>query len=42
VKNSYAAEYKRWEWNGRNHPEYRYRWINEIEIRDRKETLPVN
>ncbi|MDR0758694.1 MAG: ISNCY family transposase, partial [Treponema sp.] len=42
VKNSYPEEYKRREWNGRNHLEYRYQWINGVEIRDSKETLLVN
>jgi hypothetical protein len=42
VKNSYPAERKREEWNGRNHFERRYRWVNGVEIRDNKETLLVN
>jgi hypothetical protein len=32
---------RRREWNGRNHLEYRYRWINGVGIRDNKETLLV-
>jgi hypothetical protein len=42
VKNSYPEEYQRREWNGRNHLEYRYQWVNGVEIRDNKETLLVN
>ncbi|MDR2070855.1 MAG: hypothetical protein LBP81_05510 [Treponema sp.] len=42
MKNSYLTEYKRREWNGRNHLEYRYRWTKGVEIRDSRETLLVN
>jgi hypothetical protein len=42
VKNSYPEEYKRREWNGREHLEYRYRWINGVQIRDSRQTLEVN
>jgi hypothetical protein len=42
VKNSYLQETSRREWNGRHHLVYTYRWLNEVEIRDNKETLLVN
>jgi hypothetical protein len=42
VKRSYRREYKRREWNGRNHLEYRYQWTKGVEIRDSRETLLVN
>ncbi|MDR1251625.1 MAG: hypothetical protein LBK62_05600, partial [Treponema sp.] len=42
VGNSYLHESRRRVWNGRHHLEYRYRWINGVEIRDHQETLLVN
>jgi hypothetical protein len=42
VRNSYLEEKTRWEWNGRYHPVYRYRWLNGVEIRDNRQTLKVN
>jgi hypothetical protein len=42
VKNSYLEEKTRREWNGRHHAVCRYRWLNGVEIRDSRETMPVN
>jgi hypothetical protein len=42
VHGSYLAEQQRRVWNGRHHLEYRYRWVNGVEIRDNRETLLVN
>jgi hypothetical protein len=42
VKNSYLEEYTRRERNGRRHSVYRHRRLNGVEIRDSRETLPVN
>jgi hypothetical protein len=42
VKHSYLEETSHREWNGRNHLTYTYRWVNQVEIRDDKETLLVN
>jgi hypothetical protein len=36
------CRHTRREWNGRNHPEYRYRWVNGIENRCDGEKLLVN
>jgi hypothetical protein len=42
VKNSIPEEPTKREWNGRNHLVYRYKWVNGVAIRDRKETVLVN
>jgi len=42
VNNSYLQESSRREWNGRHHLRYTYQWLNGVEIRDNKQTLPVN
>jgi hypothetical protein len=42
VEQSLPEEYTRQEWNGRNHLEYRYRWVNGIENRADGEILLVN
>jgi len=42
VQNSYLSEKSHREWNGRHHLVYRYQWLNGVEIRDSRETLPVN
>ena len=42
IQNSYLEEQTRREWNGRHHLVYRYRWLNEAEIRGHRETLKAN
>jgi hypothetical protein len=40
--NSLSEIHEKWEWNGRNHLVYRYRWVNGIENRAEGEKLTVN
>jgi hypothetical protein len=42
VKYAQMEQYARREWNGRNHLEYRYAWVNGIENRAEGEKLAVN
>ena len=42
VQNSFLEETTKREWNGRHHLTYTCRWLNGVEIRDNKQTLPVN
>jgi hypothetical protein len=42
VKYSQMEKHARREWNGRNHLEYRYEWVNGIENRAEGEKLSVN
>jgi len=42
VANSFLEEHTRREWNGRHHLRYTYRWLNGVDIRNRKQTLTVN
>jgi hypothetical protein len=42
VKNSFLEETSKQEWNGKTHLTYTYRWLNNVQIRDNKQTLLVN
>jgi hypothetical protein len=42
VQNSFLSSLSRTEWNGRAHLTYTYEWLNDVQIRDDKETLLVN
>jgi hypothetical protein len=42
VNNARLDESEKREWTGRNHLIFRYKWLNGVDIRDNKETLPVN
>jgi len=42
VANSYPQTHKKRKWNGRNHMEYRYSWVNGVENRADGEKMLVN
>jgi hypothetical protein len=42
VKDSYLEEFSRREWNGREHLDYHYKWVNGVEIRSEGKPFPVN
>ena len=42
VANSVLGEKTRREWNGRHHVSWRWRWLNDVELRDSPDALKVN